>query len=112
MHHAEVSPQSCSLQDTENIILKDRIAILEERLQAYEVAYHTPPVFPEILSPYFRKLITSRVIYRDPSHWGSSCWVDVGREHNIQKLLSTFWEGSYRSCRLRGRKAVPHTFDY
>ncbi|BEU43693.1 rod shape-determining protein MreC [Chlamydia psittaci] len=88
MNHAEVSSTSCSIQDTENIILKDRIAILEERLQAYEVAYHTPPLFPEILSPYFRKLITSRVIYRDPSHWGSSCWVDVGSEHNIQKNSS------------------------
>lgn len=45
MNHAEVSSTSCSIQDTENIILKDRIAILEERLQAYEVAYHTPLCF-------------------------------------------------------------------
>lgn len=74
-----------TIQDVENIILKDRIAILEERLQAYEVANYTPPVFSEILSPYFRKLITSRVIYRDPAHWGSSCWINVGKNQKIQK---------------------------
>ncbi|SYX08498.1 rod shape-determining protein MreC,rod shape-determining protein MreC,rod shape-determining protein MreC [Chlamydia poikilotherma] len=81
----EVVPIDYSIQDVENIILKDRIAILEERLQAYEVANYTPPLFSEILSPYFRKLIASRVIYRDPSHWGSSCWINVGKEQKIQK---------------------------
>lgn len=83
--HTEVSPLDDAIQNIENIILKDRIAVLEERLQAYEAANYTPSVFSEILSPYFRKLIASRVIYRDPSHWGSSCWVNVGKEQKIQK---------------------------
>ncbi|WP_375793760.1 rod shape-determining protein MreC [Chlamydia sp. 12-01] len=83
--HTDVSSTDYAIQDVENIILKDRIAILEERLQAYEVANYTPPLFSEILSPYFRKLISSRVIYRDPAHWGSSCWVNVGKDQKIQK---------------------------
>ncbi|WP_348663484.1 rod shape-determining protein MreC [Chlamydia vaughanii] len=72
-------------QDIESLFLKDRIMILEERLQAYELANYVPPLFSEILSPYFRNLIASRVIYRDPAYWGSSCWVNVGKTQNIQK---------------------------
>lgn len=72
-------------QEIENLSLKEKVRVLEERLRAYEVVHSTPPMFPEVLTPYFRNLILSHVIYRDPAYWGSSIWVNVGKLQNIKK---------------------------
>ncbi|ACZ32627.1 cell shape-determining protein [Chlamydia pneumoniae LPCoLN] len=71
--------------ELENLVLKERVASLEEKLKLYEVSNHTPPLFPEILTPYFHKLVEGKVVYRDYTHWSSSCWVNVGKTHGIKK---------------------------
>ncbi|ANH78542.1 hypothetical protein Cs308_0371 [Candidatus Chlamydia sanziniae] len=74
-----------SFLEVENLLLNEQIIALKKKLLVQEVIDHKPPVFPEILTPYFHKLIESHVIYRDPAHWASSCWVDVGKEQGIKK---------------------------
>ncbi|WP_100934409.1 rod shape-determining protein MreC [Candidatus Chlamydia corallus] len=71
--------------ELENLLLKEKVASFEERLKLYEVSNHIPPLFPEILTPYFHKLVEGKVIYRDHTHWSSSCWVNVGKIHGIKK---------------------------
>lgn len=70
---------------TEILSLRERVAVLEEQVKAYEAIHHTPPLFSQLLSPYFQKLTIGRVIYRDPAYWGSSCWVNVGKNQGIRK---------------------------
>ncbi|AHK63653.1 hypothetical protein BOKEGFJH_00776 [Chlamydia avium] len=79
------SPLDALPKDIENMSLRERVHILEECLHANKLSHSTPHMFPEILSPYFRNLILSRVIYRDPSYWGSSIWVNSGKSQKIQK---------------------------
>lgn len=71
--------------DTEVLLLKEKVLLLEERLKSYEVLVHKPLLFPEILSAYFHHLIPCRAVYRDPAYWGSSLWVNQGKLSGVQK---------------------------
>lgn len=72
-------------KDTLNMVLQEHLTLLEEHLLSTQVKEHSPPLFTKVLSPYFQNLVVSHVVYRDPSYWGSSCWVDVGKNQGIRK---------------------------
>ncbi|WP_201456498.1 rod shape-determining protein MreC [Chlamydia sp. 17-3921] len=74
-----------SYLEIENLLLKEQIEDLKERVLLMEASQHPPPLFPTILSPYFCKLIEGRVIYRDSTHWSNSCWVNVGKNQGVQR---------------------------
>lgn len=81
----ELSSSQHSVLDVENLLLKEYITTLKQKFLSKEVSQQQPPLFSEILSPYFQNLIEGRVIYRDPAHWASSCWVDVGKDKGVKK---------------------------
>ncbi|EPP34481.1 rod shape-determining MreC family protein [Chlamydia ibidis] len=72
-------------ESLENLFLKERVTLLEERLSYYQDSQCSLPLFPNILSSYFRDSKPCRIIYRDPAYWGSSCWVNVGKQQGVQK---------------------------
>lgn len=85
-HQAVTSPDANAFSyEIENISLKERVRVLEDRLRGYALVQETPPLFPEILTPYFQHVGLAHVIYRDPAYWGSSVWVNIGKEQHIQK---------------------------
>ncbi|MBQ8498867.1 rod shape-determining protein MreC [Chlamydia sp.] len=73
------------VEETGDFLLRERIRLLEERIYSLEETQEKPPLFSEILSSYFRSPIIGRVIFRDPAHWGSSCWINIGKEHGVKK---------------------------
>lgn len=82
--HSDTS-RNTSLQEAQILFLRDQVRGLEERLRAYETAQGSLKIFPQILTPYFQNVTSARVVYRDPSYWGSSCWVNVGKKEGVQK---------------------------
>lgn len=81
--HKQVNDEA--YRDIQEVALLEKIHLLEEQMQALHMQNFASPFFSEILSPYFKNLILGRVIYRDYSYWGSSCWVNVGKEHGVKK---------------------------
>lgn len=73
------------VEETQSFLLNEKIRLLEERLLSIEETKKPPPLFPEILSSYFQSPLMGRVIFRDPAHWGSSCWINIGKHHGVKK---------------------------
>ncbi|AHH22407.1 rod shape-determining protein MreC [Chlamydia muridarum str. Nigg] len=73
------------IEESQSFLLQEKIRLLEERILSMEETSKSPPLFPEILSSYFQSPIMGRVIFRDPAHWGSSCWINIGKQHGVKK---------------------------
>lgn len=79
------SDSQALVEETQCFLLKEKIRLLEERILSMEEAKQSPPLFSEILSSYFQSPIMGRVIFRDPAHWGSSCWINIGKRQGVKK---------------------------
>lgn len=73
--------------ETENQLLRTELARLRAIIEQNEaiVAYEKTPDHKNSLLFQLKKGIMAQVIYRDPSSWSSSLWIDVGEETN-QKI--------------------------
>lgn len=61
----------------ENAVLRDRVF---QQLPTPSAAQDE-----SLLGKYLQTAQVGHIIYRDPSHWGSSCWINLGKHHGIRR---------------------------
>ncbi|WP_213358197.1 rod shape-determining protein MreC [Chlamydiifrater phoenicopteri] len=71
--------------ETENFLLKKELESAKDLLRASYSIKKTSPVMEEFLRPYYDKSIEAKIIFRDPTCWGSSLWINVGKNCSVQK---------------------------
>ncbi|WP_213318846.1 rod shape-determining protein MreC [Chlamydiifrater volucris] len=81
----ELEKTNSSFLETENLLLKGELESTKALLRAVCEAKRLSPIMEEFLRPYYKKSIEARIIFRDPTYWGSSLWIDVGKDSVIQK---------------------------